>query len=172
MWLDLFLVRHAEAIPRGTLDIDDHRWLTERGRRRFYRAARKLRKRLKDTGGPDAVLTSPLPRAVMTAELLQRALRLSGPLEVCAELAPGALLPAAQELLRRQRRVVAAVGHEPMLSDLRAALTGQRRGEDLPKGGVVWLRLDPDDPGGLAAVRAVLGVKPRRRRKPVVETAL
>lgn len=171
MRIDLYLVRHAEAIQRGSLDVDDHRWLTERGRRRFYKAARRLREALREEarqqgqksrqpGGRrmpvEAVLTSPLPRAVMTAELFHRALRLRGPLEVTAELAPGAMVPAAAALLRRQGRVVAAVGHEPMLSDLVAELTGERLPSEVPKGGVVRLRIDPDHPGEKALLKAVL----------------
>jgi phosphohistidine phosphatase len=172
MRIDLYLVRHAEAIQRGSLEVDEHRWLTERGRRRFYKAARRLRealrkearqegKKMKSPSGGrlalvEAVLTSPLPRAVMTAELLHRALRLRGPLEVAPELSPGTLVPAAAALLRRQGRVVAAVGHEPMLSDLVLELTGERLPMEVPKGGVVRLRVDPDNPGEKALLKFVL----------------
>lgn len=87
---DLYLVRHAEAIARGTLEPDNHRWLTPDGRRAFYKAARRFAHRLRK-GDVEAILTSPLPRAVMTAELLARALRLRGPVEVYTELSPGKL---------------------------------------------------------------------------------
>lgn len=122
----LYLVRHAEAIPRGTLDPDVNRWLTERGRRRFYRAARRFAKEVGQGRGCaiDAILTSPAPRAVQTAELLGRALRLRGPIEVVPELAPEAEVGPAAERLRREARVVAAVGHEPQLAQLLRALCG------------------------------------------------
>lgn len=148
---DLYMVRHAEAIPRGTLQPDEFRWLTPAGRRSFYKTARRLaRKEGRDC--VEAVLTSPLARAVMTAELLARALRLSGPVEVHAELAPESPVSSALALLLGDRRSVAVVGHEPQLSQLLHELCAQEPGEARPeapqqdlglqKGGIAALRLD------------------------------
>ncbi len=147
---DLYIVRHAEAIPRGTLSPDDHRWLLPKGRRAFYRAARRLSRRLKK-GQIQAILTSPLPRAVMTAELLARALRLRGPVEVYAELSPDGSIEAVASLLTGQDRCVAVVGHQPMLGTLLGTfLHPPPKGDgddnlDLAKGAIAALR--PDDQG-------------------------
>ena len=140
----LFLVRHAEAIARGTLEPDVNRWLTERGRRRFYQVARGF---ARDVGrgercALEAILTSPAPRAVMTAELLGRALRFAGPIEVAQELAPEAEVGPAAERLRGEPRLVAAVGHEPLLGELLRALCGADAEvpASLKKGAIAHLR--------------------------------
>lgn len=116
----LILVRHATAIPRGTLDIDGNRWLTEGGRERFLRGARRFARG--EGARVQLILTSPLPRAVMTAELLAQVLRLRA-VEVCDALRPEGSIAEVQALLQERVRGehglrVAAVGHEPMLGAL------------------------------------------------------
>src|SRR5919204_6466934 len=69
----LLIIRHAIAVPRGTPDMaDDQRPLTPKGRKRFRRAARGLAAILKR---PDALLSSPLPRARETADIAAKAWR-------------------------------------------------------------------------------------------------
>ena len=154
----LLLIRHATAVPSGTPGIaDDDRPLTPRGRAKFRRAARGLA-RLVDR--PDVLLTSPLPRARATAELVARAFRR---LEPRAErgLAHGGA-DAILVLLQRQPAdaTVVVVGHEPVLSLLLARLLGSGRGERFAfkKGGAALVDL-PDGPrsGG----RLVWFLKPR-----------
>ena len=65
--MKIYLVRHAEAVPEDGAVRDDDRWLTPRGREAARGLARLLREQQVE---PDAVLTSPLPRALQTAELL------------------------------------------------------------------------------------------------------
>src|SRR5512145_3028365 len=68
--MQVLIIRHAIAVPRGTPDIpDDERPLTKRGRQRFRSAARGLARLVKR---PDFVLSSPLPRAKETAEIAAR----------------------------------------------------------------------------------------------------
>ena len=63
----LYLVRHAVAEERGPAWPDDTlRPLTERGQRRFARAATGF---VRLEGVPDSILTSPLVRARQTAEI-------------------------------------------------------------------------------------------------------
>ena len=81
-----YLIRHATAIARGGHVVDEHRSLTPRGRESFRLTARKMAK--KGTM-PDAIITSPLVRAVQTAEILSEALAFEGRLVVSTELAPG-----------------------------------------------------------------------------------
>src|SRR5688572_32669777 len=65
--MQVIIIRHAIAVPRGTPDIpDDERPLTRRGERRFIDAARGLARLEKR---PDVLLTSPLPRAKQTADI-------------------------------------------------------------------------------------------------------
>ncbi len=154
----LLLIRHAIAVPSGAPGWeDDERPLTPRGRARFRAAARGLA-RLVDR--PDVLLTSPLVRALATAEILAGAF---GRLEPRSEraLAHGGV-EAILALLERQpaEATVAAVGHEPVLSMLLARLLGSRRAERFAfrKGGAALIDL-PGGPG--AGGRLVWFVKPR-----------
>jgi phosphohistidine phosphatase len=154
----LLLIRHAIAAPRGRPGVeDDDRPLTSRGRKRFRAAARGLA-RIVDR--PDALFTSPLPRAAETAAIAADAF---GKLEPRPERAlarggPEAILA----LLRRQPResTVAIVGHEPTLSQVLARLLGSARSERFAfkKGGAALI----DVPGeGRSAGRLVWFLKPR-----------
>src|SRR5207247_2813001 len=83
----IYLVRHGIAVDpaeMGSLD-DEARPLTGKGRKRFRRLARAFR----DLGEPlDFIFTSPLVRAVQTAEILCGALR-GDEIGVVDELRPG-----------------------------------------------------------------------------------
>ena len=59
--MDLYIIRHAEAVPRGTADVngDEDRPLTDRG----HAQARALSAALQRQGALDVLLTSPLLRA-------------------------------------------------------------------------------------------------------------
>jgi phosphohistidine phosphatase len=121
--VQIFLIRHAEAIDE-TLELrDPHRHLTELGREQ----ARALGERLRwHDCVPTYVWTSPLVRAVQTAELVM--FGLSGSVQVVSmpALAPGddvrALLQKLQKL--QSGEVVMIVGHEPILAGLGSLLTG------------------------------------------------
>lgn len=148
----LLLVRHGQAIEHapslggggpgtaGHADAasrDAARWLTEKGRRRTREVGRRL---AEDGLAPGRVLTSPLVRAVQTAEALAATLGFDGPIEVRAELVPGARPAAiAAEIAESRDETLALVGHEPHLS----ALAGLLLGLDFPplqKSAVVALR--------------------------------
>lgn len=73
----------------------------------------------------DAVVTSPLIRAVQTAELMADAVNYLGTIESHVAFNPGAHPRlAVQELLNRGSSV-AVFGHEPTMSELAAFLVGQ-----------------------------------------------
>ena len=141
----LLIIRHAIAVPRGTPDMDDDaRPLTGKGRRRFREAARGLAAVLDK---PDALLTSPLPRARETAELAAKAW---GKVKVtdAPVLAGGSFEELAVALAPYgEKATVAIVGHEPDLSELLARVVGTTHGERLTfrKGGAALV----DVPGTL-----------------------
>jgi len=118
--MDLYLLRHAEA---GEAPRDDDRELTEHGHKQARAVASglaALAPRL------DALLCSPLPRAIQTANPAATALRLS--IEQVEALASGR---AAGDVLddlagRGSSNRVLLVGHEPQLSQLALHLTGGR----------------------------------------------
>lgn len=119
----LLIVRHAAAVERGSGGFaDDDRPLTPEGERKFKEAA-KGAARLFDA--PAAILTSPLPRALRTAEILRDAFGESVPLKATTTLSYGTF-EELETLLgsHDDDALVAIVGHEPTLSELLARLVG------------------------------------------------
>lgn len=152
----LVLVRHAiaegrEEYARTGLD-DSTRPLTPKGRRRMRQAARGLREVL---GRPDLLASSPMARAVQTAEILS---------EVwdgipVAEVAPLAAGPASAFLDWYREAApagtVVAVGHEPWLGEWASwLLTGLESSFVVFKKGGACLLEFPD---GIAPSAALLG---------------
>jgi phosphohistidine phosphatase len=118
----LTLVRHAAAIapPSGG---DADRTLSLAGRADIRTTGEALAWRRIE---PSYVWTSPLVRAVQTAELLAQALQYEGPVEVQRALVPDG---SAGELFAQLAALeanadVLLVSHEPFTSDLSAVLLG------------------------------------------------
>src|SRR5207248_5163892 len=135
--MQLYVVRHGIAVESGEGIPDDWRPLTDKGRRRFQKMARafgKLGRRL------DLILTSPLVRAVQTAEILAGETE-PGEVAVLAELDPKFDVEAVRNAIASRAgkaEAVAIVGHEPQLSSVLAALTGVSQAEiDLENGTIV-----------------------------------
>lgn len=135
--LNLYLIRHEDA---GDAERDEHRSLTELGRRRMRKTARFC---LEQGVVVDAIFTSPLVRAVQTAEILAEGLGFDGPIEAHAEIA----FPSRIETLTRlidtapgSWRGLALVGHEPTLGLLAHHLLGAEAGlRGMRKGAVLAL---------------------------------
>ena len=127
--MELLIVRHAAAVPHGTPGIpDDERPLTPQGEERFREAAAGLAGLLRC---PDAILTSPLPRARRTAEIAAEAWQAPG-VEDAPALASGRFEDLAKALSRFSGDALVAVfGHEPHVSSLLGRLIGGH-GESLP----------------------------------------
>jgi phosphohistidine phosphatase len=140
----LYFLRHGKAgSPRPT--DDDARELTAKGEEALRSAApfwRRLNLR------PDVVLSSPLPRALRTAELLCEAV--GGSPRADDRLRPGARwadLAQAMAAHPDARRVM-FVGHEPDLSSAVAQLTGAASVR-MRKGGLACLEFyGIPEPGG------------------------
>ena len=142
--VQVFLVRHAEAVDE-TLELrDPHRHLTEQGRTQ----AKSLGDRLRwHDCEPTHIWTSPLVRAVQTAELLIAGLGWTGPVESHPALSAGAdvrVLAAELKHAAPDAHVV-IVGHEPGISGLGALLTGRDDFPALKK--AQCARLDSHDDG-------------------------
>jgi phosphohistidine phosphatase len=145
----LYLVRHAEAIERSGATPDASRCLTTKGRLAFRKTARRVRK----AGiSPAVIFTSPLLRAVQTAEILAERLGHEGPVVVTRELSPGFDLQALRSLLMGagSPEEAAFVGHEPDLGLLAAALMAVPEGFPLRKGAVLALEVEIGVPKGAA----------------------
>ncbi|HWL92711.1 MAG TPA: phosphohistidine phosphatase SixA [Phycisphaerae bacterium] len=135
----IYVVRHAIAFPHGTPEYEeDERPLTEQGRNRMCEIVRGLsRLRIK----PDRIVTSPLPRARQTAEILSGLRDFDGEIEEFGELAPQGDHRRVVNYLSKskdQLRTLALVGHEPNLSELIGfLLTGRPESVVLLKKGAV-----------------------------------
>lgn len=136
----IYLMRHGRAIGVSP-DGDDARWLTVRGRDEAAQVARELAARGLTL---DAVVSSPLVRAVQTAEIAAAALGFAGPRQIEPSLRPdGAAHVAAVEVAALGAEVL-VVSHEPLVSALCAHLTGVRGGfrtaevRALDEGRVLW----------------------------------
>ena len=139
--MKLYLIRHAVAIERSGVTPDASRYLTPQGRRAFRKIARRVRK----AGvSPEVIFTSPLLRAVQTAEILAERLKHEGPVIVANELSPGFDERALRSLLADAGNLAEAafVGHEPDLGDLAATLLSLRGGFPLRKGAVVAMEVE------------------------------
>lgn len=143
--LDLYLVRHAIAHERDASrwPDDGKRPLSPQGESRFRLAARGLKRIVPAV---DVLLSSPLVRALQTAQILREEARWPDPQPVRA-FGSGQRVTQAVTALRdySDTTSVAVVGHEPNLSELAAHLlagAGENLALEVKKGGVVCLGLD------------------------------
>ena len=144
----VLLIRHAHAVDGVEGMPDEARHLTAVGRA----IARKVGERLHADGIVfDAMVTSPLVRAVQTAELVAQAARYGGEIECVTALAPGESPRHAAHELEGRGAAVAAIGHEPSISALAALFAGKKSHPGLRKGQVLIFdegrlvySLDPD----------------------------
>ena len=148
-------MRHGIAVSRtGVGGGDDvNRELTADGKTRMKEIARGLR-----SAGfvPDWIITSPLVRALQTAEIVTKVMGAEAP-DVCDGLAPGGAPEALLSFLAKhpERKKVLAVGHEPGISETAARLLGASRHSGLAfkKGGCCLIAFDqfPPKPSGRLA---------------------
>lgn len=122
--MEILIIRHGQAVDDAPGVGDSGRWLTARGRKATRRVARWLVKR-KDRR-PAAIWTSPLVRAVQTAEILADAAGLDADVSVAPELSPGRDPADLMRALSQHRGAepLVLVGHEPQLSALVTSLLG------------------------------------------------
>ncbi|WP_165252308.1 phosphohistidine phosphatase SixA [Paludisphaera soli] len=116
MW-ELYIVRHGIAVEHGTPGIpDDERPLTAKGERRMREVARGLAALDLPV---DRIVTSPLPRAKRTAEILAEGLGMAGVIEVAAVLhADSTARDVAEWLGLQPEAPLMIVGHNPTLDEL------------------------------------------------------
>jgi phosphohistidine phosphatase len=143
--MNLYIVRHAIAVQRGTPDYEDdsQRPLTDKGRKKMKKIVQGLRQfdtRL------NTILSSPYVRARDTAKILADEFKLENQLYFSENLVPPGNFEALVDEIQEKYDVenLALVGHEPMLSQLISWLTtGHTDMElNLKKGGVCYLSSD------------------------------
>jgi phosphohistidine phosphatase len=121
--VQVFLVRHADSVPETVAVRDPYRNLSATGRTQ----ARALGDRMRwHDCSPTHVWTSPLVRAVQTAELVAVGMQCSAVIESRPELAPDGSpreVVAAVKAMAADASIV-LVGHEPSMSAIGALLVG------------------------------------------------
>jgi phosphohistidine phosphatase len=118
--MKFYFLRHGQANWEHWERPDDERPLTKRGRREMEGVASALQA-LKVR--PQTILTSPLPRAFETAQIVAEKLEID--LETTSLLAPGFGLHSLRQILNdRADGDLMLVGHEPDFSLVLAQLTG------------------------------------------------
>src|ERR1700677_862079 len=121
--MKLYVMRHGPAEDRSDSGQDEDRALTSSGRERV-RSVAKLLVDLDER--PAVIVTSPLVRAVQTAEIVALTTdlaRIKGSVEVRREMSPSGNPSALVDAFAVEgRKRVMLVGHEPDLTDLVAML--------------------------------------------------
>lgn len=148
--MQAILIRHAEAVDETLALRDPHRHLTARGRDQ----ARALGERLRAMGiAPTHVWTSPLVRALQTAELVASGLGTPVAVEALPALGPDG---SEHEVATAVRALAAdhcvlLVGHEPSMSAIGGLLVGTANFDALGKAqaasivdGVLQSRIDSE----------------------------
>jgi phosphohistidine phosphatase len=158
------LIRHAEAgddAPR-----DEDRALTARGRE----DARRLGQALARRGVEFSLLvTSPLVRAVQTAEIVASEIRYRDRIAVTDLLVPEGTASQVVAFLKATERQleespsIALVAHEPILSAVAAALIGKPRHPPLRKTEALRIRLG-QTPDGKGVLRWRVDARGRREQ--------
>ena len=129
----VYLCRHAAAAPG---EPDELRPLTTDGADQ----ARRLGARLAaEASPPSVVVSSPLVRALQTAELIAGAT--GAELLTDDRLAPGATVAGLRELVAETGGPVATVGHQPDCSEIALAVTGNDPG--FAPGAAHAIEIDP-----------------------------
>lgn len=142
--MKLFLIRHGEAIDYETESVksDDLRFLSPEGRKTSREVFRKIKGEFL---GLDVIYTSPLIRAVQTAEILANILRFENDVEIANELGFSSVTAKVLELIRRNSKLgsIALIGHEPMIGGLVGNLSGGKLPElSFKKSGVCLIDFD------------------------------
>jgi phosphohistidine phosphatase len=147
----VYVMRHAEAIEESETLQDEWRYLTEEGRS----AAGKMSSAIAKIGPkPRLTLTSPLTRAVQTAEIIAEKACRKNVIIASALLLPGSDINELISYIKdgTDAKRVLLVGHEPQLGSLVSTLLGRDNATiSLKKGACVALELDPkksDKPAG------------------------
>ncbi len=140
------LVRHGEAV--GSQGDDGARYLTFRGRTE----TRKVALALKERGlAPTQIVSSPLVRAVQTAEILAHAFEFEGTLTTSLALVPDGDPAAAVKSIPISAGLTIVVTHEPIVRQMAAILSQQAScaafrtsGVAMFEGARVTLTLNPE----------------------------
>lgn len=140
--MKLYIVRHAAAIERSAEIPEERRYVTPEGRDLMRKTARTM---LKKGVEPCLFLSSPLVRAIQTADILAEAISSDAPVVVTDELAPGCDVDSLRRLVDtfHQAKELVIVGHEPDMSGIVSSLLSLQGGFNFKKGSAFKVTIDP-----------------------------
>ncbi len=146
--MNLYLMRHANAgIPRESAKLDAKRGLIKEGKEQCMLMGRMLGA-LKVT--PEVIVSSPLKRAMQTAQFVGNELGYEGKVEISPALAPDASFADFSKMLEKyaDRQDLLLVGHNPSLFQfLGRLITGNgAAGVRMRKGSVARIDMDKHPP--------------------------
>ena len=124
--MEIYLLRHGIAEDSSPSGSDADRRLTDEGREKL----RRVMKRAASAGvEPSLILSSPLVRAVQTAEIAAEALKYSGKIVRVESLTPDSSPRDVWNEIRSRdgEAAILLAGHEPLFSAATAYLLGATR---------------------------------------------
>lgn len=134
----MIIVRHGEAEPDAPGLEDGKRALVKKGVKQMRRVANFLEEMVLE---PELVLSSPMLRAVQSAEVILDEMGLEDlKVETVEDLLPDRDPTPLAGKLKEHQGTVLVVGHMPSLSTLIKALTGSE--VEVKKGGVAVIEHD------------------------------
>ena len=140
--MEIYVLRHAIAEDAARGQSDEDRSLTDEGRKKL---AAVMERAAAAAVEPTLILTSPLKRAVQTAEIAAKVLGHTSALVRTDALTPDSSPQQVWNVLR-ERRAEAAIllaGHEPQLSHLVSyLLSAPALQVDMKKAGLVRIDMD------------------------------
>jgi phosphohistidine phosphatase len=146
--MNLYLMRHADAgLPRTNPTLDAKRGLVKDGKEQCMLMARLLNAFKVQV---DVIVSSPLKRAMQTAQFVGTELGFDGKVEVSPALKPDGTYVDFQKLLAKysDREGVLAVGHNPNMFQFLGRLCTGNGGANMRmrKGSVARIDLDRHPP--------------------------
>lgn len=146
--MNLYLMRHANAgLHRANPLLDKKRGLIKEGKDQCMLMARVLNALKIQV---DVIVSSPLKRALQTAQFVGTELGYDGKVEISTALLPEADYPAFQQMLAKysNREGVLAVGHNPNIFQFLGKLVTGNGGANLRlrKGAIARIDLERHPP--------------------------
>jgi phosphohistidine phosphatase len=140
--MEVYVLRHGIAEDAARGQSDDDRSLTDEGRKKLTAVMERAAAAEVE---PTLILTSPLKRAVQTAEIAAKVLGHTSPLVRTDALIPGSSPQKVWNVIREHRDEAAILlaGHEPLLSHLVSyLLSAPALQVDMKKAGLVRIDMD------------------------------
>jgi phosphohistidine phosphatase len=149
--MDIYLLRHASAGQYNPETNDDKRPIDKTGEQQSHDVGRALAALDPDL---DAIISSPLTRAMQTAEIVAGELGYEDKIVTDGALRPEASYEEFEELLSRygKKKAILMVGHNPSMTEfLIQMLSGADSAEfiDFKKGAVAKVEKDGSQPAVL-----------------------